>query len=865
MTRGAIIVAGTTVIATTVLAYRLWDSKAMRFRRTQLLDSVRVEPVMHPDKILKPFRRTELDEPAGNSANPHKNAAAARTAAVGFMRTICLKLGVLESSISMSARDQRDGVNGTRSYFWAKDVDKAPANNDVGPRSYVDVDYHIQDLENDLAGRSDHSLIYTIIPRKAASSGEVSHTFNTDGSISVVMKGGGSYSHHLWDWNPDVITCSKRFLGIAYATTIYKVEKKTVGELKAMVLLAPIGSYFGLWAMLADGLETNRLTRLNCVNNGFAHVKTVTSGGVKHSIAPAGAYTSADLSTEEYDTMVQAASMGKQDPTTAAMASWCNQEREKAVMVASYFRARDGDKAPFVTTADESVKAVSANVNTHGDTLERVSVQGFMQPIVAGNCYAHTDHQDNASWAAESRVTDLKPSKVQILNPFVAAAIAEFAALTVPKAVTEADLQTVYEKQNRPTQRAIIAEAVDMGPSERTSLKAFLKKEAYQGAKDPRIITTYRPGVKVGYSVYMYALTDQLKQHQFYGFLTPEQVAARVASICVSQQDYVIEGDFSRMDGRVDVNVRETFEKALICRAFPNDNEVHRLHDLQYGQTVILGTGTYDQGYARGSGSPETSVFNTALTGFVMFLAGRMSGLDKDEAFASIGIVAGDDSLQGGHSELSAERYSKYLERAARAMGQVLTSDIKRVGEPVQFLSRYFGGAWVGDLNSMSCPLRLLSKVHCAVNIGIVLPEDKCREKGESILSGDSNTPIIGDLARKMTSVGRRLEGEQKRIMNNWWTQFEDCSWPNVYDSWMEDVIEKEMPGFDYTAFDKWCESGDALLAPTCYVVTPKPHARALLVDGDLVVPTKSQGKKPRKAVPGTRNKSRPRKFNNTV
>jgi len=285
----------------------------------------------------------------------------------------------------------------------------------------------------------------------------------------------------------------------------------------------------------------------------------------------------------------------------------------------------------------------------------------------------------------------------------------------------------------------------------------------------------------------------------------------------------------------VDGNVRRTFEKAILNAAFPGDEEVHRLHELQYGQTVRIGEDTYDQGYARGSGSPETSVFNTLLTGLVLFLSMRMLGFEAEEAFSLIGIAAGDDSLQGTPAGFTSGQMARAMERAARQMGQVLTSDIKVIGQPVSFLSRLFGGAWHGDMNSMSCPLRLLSKVHAAVNIGAVSPEDKCRTKGESILPGDANTPIIGDLARKMTTIGRRLEGENAFRLQTWWTKFEDCSWPNEYDSWMNDVIAAEMPDFDYCTFNDWLANGHPLKAPTCFVVSPKDPTRLLLV-GDQVL-----------------------------
>jgi hypothetical protein len=805
---------------------------------SKFLDYSRSEPAIAAERALREFRTLGFTVPEGNSRNPHKKSAALRTAAVGFIRSLYLNLGLDEYSISMSKRDQRDGVAGSRPYYWAKDLELAASSDkeDGHAYSYVDVDFHVDPLEADLATRSTPTTIFTIIPSKAAMSAESSYTFEEDGDITVNMAGGGCYSHSLWDWTPDTMAFTKRFCGIPIATTICKVEKRNFDDLKAVVILAPVGTWWGpaSW-IIRRFIECEELERFNCIENGFAHIQYVNENGMMHSIARVNAYTSVELTASEFDSMHIAAITGKSDPTTSAMATWNDQDRVGANIAQAFFRAcSEAPRGAFVTRVTEAVTSVSANVKNHGDCEERVSVSAFMQPIVAGNCHAHTDHMDNAKWAVDARITKVRAKTVQSLNPFTAASIKEFVKLCFPTRLCKADLQAVIDKQTRPTQRAIVEEAVSQGPAERRSLKAFLKKEAYGGPKDPRIITTYRPGTKIGYSVYMYAISERLKQQPWYGFKTPVEVAGRIADMC-SAVTSAVEGDFSRMDGRVDANVRRTFEKAILNAAFPGDDEVHRLHELQYDQQVALGSETYSQGYARGSGSPETSAFNTLLTAFVLFYSMRLLRRDAKEAYELIGIAAGDDSLQPVPVGVEPADMAVAIERAARQMGQKLTSNVKHIGEPVTFLSRVFGGAWHGDTNSMACPLRLLSKVHSAVNIGAVRPEDKCRTKGESILPGDANTPIIGDLARKMITVGNKLSGLNATRLQTWWNKFEDCAWPNRYDSWMDDVIYAEMPDFDHRAFDDWIRDGHPLQAPTCYSVTPGPGSLPVLVGGDTL------------------------------
>lgn len=248
----------------------------------------------------------------------------------------------------------------------------------------------------------------------------------------------------------------------------------------------------------------------------------------------------------------------------------------------------------------------------------------------------------------------------------------------------------------------------------------------------------------------------------------------------------------------------------------------------------------YQQGHARSSGSPETSAFNTILTAAISYLAHRMSDYDPLQAWSNLGILGGDDSLLRGLPNVSPEQFAKTATAAARNLGQTLTLDIKHKFEPVSFLARIYGAAWFGDPNSMADPLRLLSKLHTSPNmVPGITPTMKANEKASSILLTDSETPIIGDAARKMLCSGASVKSIVAHTANTtWWSKFDaSVQWPNVYASWMDDVIAVAMPNFDHLIFEDWIGSGQPLEPPTCLALPMKPGKIEVVVDGTIVDP----------------------------
>jgi hypothetical protein len=754
------------------------------------------------------------------------------------MKQFVLSLGLEEYAVSLSTRDQRTGTRGERLSYWGKDCDKTvqlDEEREDDCLTFVDVDYHVSDLGARITGTRNPVVIATIAPTKVAKTeGEATYFFTDDNRIDMRYSGGAHYNHELWDYTPDTIMTSRTFFGIPWMTTVFRVEKRQINDTRALVCLAPMGTWRGIGSILARiGLSASPLERLRPVKNGWSSITTSTKDGLTTSVGKAGTHMHAEFTGAEWERVVQADLLSSHDANVAAMACWLGADRERAQVAASWARANAPRHTAYVTDVNYAVEHVSSSVNNYGDGgEEKTTVHAFMAPLVVGMCYSHNDTSDNAKWGVQARITDLKKVKLATLSPFALQIMSDFVSeLTKDGPIVPCSFDDLWEAQSRPTQRTILTNGAMSGAHTDTTIRSFLKKEAVAGPKDPRVISTIEGRSKVDYSMYMRAVGKLLAARNCYAFKTPTIVADEIASF-ISQAPYALEGDFSRMDGNVDKNIRTIFETSLLRKMFPNDDHVLELHKEQYNRPGVIKGHRYEGGYARASGSAETSPFNTVLTMLVAYARGRLLRFDHESSMNHIGMIGGDDSLVPGFDGIDPVDDEKALTRAARMYGQTLTSKRALRGEPVTMLSRVFGGAWYGENDSIACPLRVLAKVHASPNLHAGVPlEEKCYEKGMSMLATDANTPIIGDLARKMITVGGPPSKPWDRAPN-FWASFAGSSWPNVHRPWMLEVVQEELGDFEYGSFATWIASGKALEPPTCLVIPPKNGKIDVLVNG---------------------------------
>lgn len=468
------------------------------------------------------------------------------------------------------------------------------------------------------------------------------------------------------------------------------------------------------------------------------------------------------------------------------------------------------------------------------------AAKAFMNPL-SGPPLVPAVSQANNEAAVRNRITMVKNDPIQP-DRFTLLAMNEFVDwYAADHSLHPTDHQEVFLRQNRPAQRAILLRADQQGSTNNTSCSSFMKKEVYGvggGIKDPRIITTVPGPVKLEYSTYMYALSEHVKKTDWYIFgKDPKGVAETVVKICENSEG-VCMGDLSRMDGRVS-NVGRLLTKAFSLRCFAPEYRVQltKLLETQINVRCYMGDTSYKSGTARLSGSPETSVFNSLESAFTVYLAYRLDGKSKEEAFEEMkkkASVGGDDNIAGDVTPAS-------LKKAAKALGHIMTFDgpeIVRKGEPgINFLSRrYSPNVAFGDQSSCCDIQRTVAKFHMAVHLGPTTTAlAKMVEKAEAMLLTDRDTPIIGDFCKcveRLNAADTRTHASGIREKVKWFSQWKDLDrqFPNVnYGGWMDKIVNEDLPHYHRAELIDWLDGAtsleELLEVPTFNQIPPNPTA----------------------------------------
>ena len=210
-------------------------------------------------------------------------------------------------------------------------------------------------------------------------------------------------------------------------------------------------------------------------------------------------------------------------------------------------------------------------------------------------------------------------------------------------------LTYVEEQQTKPFQRA--RNDANRYHDEFTMMvKAFQKKEAYNAPNYPRNISTVPHTQNVKLSSYTYAFKASVLQHVpwYMPTHTPAEIADAVQNLATSSTE-LVETDYSKFDGTFLRFMRVCVEFAIYKRWVHLDHlpELTTLlaNEIQAPAVTRLGI-KYDPDCSRLSGSALTTDGNSIANAFVSYLAGRVAGMDDDEAWSWIGIVYGDDGLR---------------------------------------------------------------------------------------------------------------------------------------------------------------------------------------------------------------------------
>jgi hypothetical protein len=654
----------------------------------------------------------------------------------------------------------------------------------------------------------------------------------------------------LWDYGYDALVVVSGWSWIPLAVTVFLVDRRNVDEHHQIICLTPTSRWCGFWDFItgrtrlaSSVLEGSRLRLFNPVVGGVAAFDVHRQGELYRTLSRVGNYAAATVPMRVFERV-----MAQHRVTRGVFA-------EHAI-VKHTGKVDDGTSTLLMDLVAEcdypvdyrvfpvdlgmvNYQFVRSEADIVVDAAPRMTC--FMLPIVAGGGFAPLKTEGNDDRAVASRVEKFQGRRLPNPTPFLHAVMREFAELLFPEPHILApwSIEDVGERQVSARQRRDFALFSEQLPTQVT--KTFIKPEAYDTEKDPRIISQINPVDKIEYLAFMYPLSEFMKKFSWYAFgKTPADVAARVAALARLSCHHLSFTDFTRMDGTISQVIR-LLERIVVMRAFVREshNELDRLMQTQSDLRGVTQFGLWYQTlWARLSGSAETSPFNTLVNVFTTYLAWRMTKVSGDyvcaeDAYDQLGLAGGDDGVT---PDLPAASF----ERACGALGLIGTLEVVPKGElGVKFLAREYGpDVWAGDPNSRCDLMRQLTKFHMTAKLpdGIT-PMMKLREKAESFLATDANTAIIGPLVRRVMEVTTANPEHVKEIMARWNPFGDGNNYPNE-GCFVESVPEWADPR-EFLAALSGATGDDLLRLPPVCIVDGHAGCKAELIatgDGQAVV-----------------------------
>jgi hypothetical protein len=776
--------------------------------------------VVKHDNIRNAFRDVQLPKISNkDSSHTHPQSAAWRSSAMTLAKLLCDTIPYTVYSYQASASDERNNIRYSRNFHWVKDTVVQPKQFKPTATDLVvavDVDYYI-DVERLLLDIDGPLLLYTFQPESVAEdSGEFSFRFDSDQTVQYALSGGNLFQHPVWNYSRDSISVAG-----FHVTKSYIIERRPANKHHQYILFIPTGVWKWLPALASyHWLSTNWLDQLRPVCGNYVAMDIKTKDSMVRSIAKFGEFNCANVPIKTLEAIETIAANSSVTIGNASVMSWLNNDKHASAIIVDYVRKKIGLRPPIIFPVENGARTYQLLDKLSDYEPDAKSLmKSFMSPILPisfvpaktrANEQAAIDGRVNEPSAVAQQLTKGGVPKFVLdeMDNFVAIMFSELDNRRAPY-----DMDIVYERQHRPSQRAILNRA-DLGTSNELC-ETFLKPEPYLGLKDPRIITTYPGNVKAEYARYIYPLADWIMANcKWYTFgKNPKQIAMCVAEICKDAENVVL-GDYSRMDGHICEPSRILEDK--IFKAFFASEfllEVQMLHKKQYGRTAVTKHAIkYFMNLIRGSGSGETAVFNTCTTKFNDFLGRRLAGLDIYESYHALGQFGGDDAIAVGISNINAGE--RYFIRAAGMLGQELEIDVVLRGfYGVNYLSRFYSEyVWFGDL-STTCDLpRMLSKIHLTPNLNFS-PIDKLVQKLYGLYLSDRYTPLIYDLIVAAQRCGVVFEKVRPvQVISGWWSHYDEATnWPNSKVVDEAAFVDRVLPHADVTHFVTACAKATRL------------------------------------------------------
>lgn len=629
----------------------------------------------------------------------------------------------------------RDPPRGQRLFYMSRDYVQEYSDQPLRKTDaikMVDVDFHVDDMNHWLSYGLP-VVMYTFVPVTAGGPIPDANFSLEDNNVIFKVNGGATYRHQIWNYNHDYITVDTLFGVFVYAID----QMVTSDPTRRVIQLAPQAwvpfpfsvfvprnplqrqQYsFGNW---------NVVKHLDVGGEGFVSMSRRGAGycvTLKESLLEAikvrHGYSKTNRNMSDIERFLL--NGGVKDPPIAA--SYVFDYLESNVVLPKMTTTINcGEIAHY--------QALRPLVSEVGKDYARV-----VGPIIFNTSVFPAVSLNNDVACVAGRINNTRNNVVPpaIFNKYAN----EFIELVSDCGVgTPLSISEVMAHQDKARQK-LRSEKQSMWSKGKLFIKSFQKKESYQKVQDPRNISTCPTDHTLRLSRYTLAIKQQrlCDIDWFIPGSTPSEIITSIRKLC-ADYERIINCDFSRLDGTISRWLRERIMHAVLLRFFGDDQELLSLLTNERNASGVTAQGVrYNSGEGQKSGSPLTTVGNTLVTAFFFFATLREDGYDPTEAFDNIGLMYGDDAVNGRISKSSAEK-------VASCLGLSIKIEAVLRGQPLTYLGRTFIDPWSTD-TSMQDIKRTLSKIHTSVtNSSEVSSKTALLWKCMSYLITDAKTPIL--------------------------------------------------------------------------------------------------------------------------
>lgn len=382
------------------------------------------------------------------------------------------------------------------------------------------------------------------------------------------------------------------------------------------------------------------------------------------------------------------------------------------------------------------------------DTAQRiVSVHGAVlsdSKVVAGNgieALHHAIHTRNRLPAQDTPVT-----------ADVACHMTAFAHLLFPDRLVPYPFEEVERTLTRPVQKSDLAAMGATFDIERSRASYFNKSEEVKAERDARIICAFKGPQNFSLSAYTKPLQEHLSHFPFW---CPGKTAPVIQSavhdlhrIAAEIGVGVVDGDYSSFDGTTGA-AGHALEFAVFQAAFGVDPFWPSL--LRFSANPVAGSNVglrAHTGIGTLSGHADTTIRNTLLAAFIIFLTAVRAGYSYVMAFALVmaSLFSGDDSL----TRIIPEATQSAVEVAA-SLGLKLEVRVYHAG-PGRFLGRFYPNPYIAPCCIADVP-RFLRKFHLVRQIQGFTLEASMAQAAFGRLINDPDTPLLSTYCKSVLST----------------------------------------------------------------------------------------------------------------